>query len=251
MIQGINQALIIEKFIYGKFISSSSELVEVKCFLSRCGNTTILNYTELKGNSNMRNMIQGLKYFDDISDFYNNKYLLNACEAAINKNTNQAKFDYCLNNDTIIETANNTENLMKLMDNMIDNIYMQDEMDLYMNTYKDEKDKYYHRLKYFNDTYYQKIEYIFSTYVFPVGDFFEGIINNNLRDYLILKKEVQIILIFLLSLIMIIYCIIFFIVYIPRLIHYLSVSRSVINIIPVSIILKTNDLEKWIDNKSN
>lgn len=40
-------------------------------------------------------------------------------------------------------------------------------------------------------------------------------------------------------------------IYIPRLMHFINVTRSVIKIIPTSIIMVTQDLEKWIESKYN
>ena len=243
MIQNINQLLIIEKFIYGKLISISSEIIEVKCFISSCDNRTILNYTEFKSNREIRDMMKGLRNFKKIEDYYNNKYLLNACEAVIDKILEKEKFDYCTKNDSIISTANNTDNLLKLADNIIDNIYKKEEMNRHTNGVQPNK------LSLFNESNFQNIEYIFYNYIFLVGDFLADIIKNNLDEYLLMKKRILIILVCCLTLVLILYCLVFISVYIPRLVHFLSVSRSVMKIIPTSMIMITPELENWIENK--
>ena len=243
MIQNINQLLIIEKFIYGKLIAISSEIIEVKCFISSCENRTILNYTEFKSNTEIRDMMKGLRNFKKIEDYYNNKYLLNACEAVIDKIMESEKFEYCQNNDSIISTANNTDNLLKLEDNIIDNIYKKEDMYRYTNGVQS------NRLSLFNESNFQNIEYIFYNYIFSVGDFFADIIKTNLDEYLVMKKRILILLVCCLALTLILYCLIFMSIYIPRLVHFLSVSRSVMKIIPTSIIMITPELENWIENK--
>jgi hypothetical protein len=246
MIQDINQLLIIEKFIYGKLISISAEIIEVKYFIIGSKNTTILDYSELKSNSEIRNMIKGLKNFKEIEDYYNNKYLLDACKASIDKDSEPERYKYCNNNDTIISTANNTDNLIKLIENIIDNIYKKDEMkaDLSQN---DTTDIISDNLFLFNESNFQNIEYIYFNYIFSVGDFYSKSIINNLNYYLIDKKRILLILVCSSSLVIITYCIIFLSIYIPRLIKFINISRSVLKIIPTSIIMITPELENWID----
>ena len=253
MIQDINQLLFIEKFIYGKLISTSTEIIEVKCFISSCNNMTVLNYSELKSYSEIGNIIKGLKNFKEIDNYYNDRYLLDACYAVMDKYLEEEKYNKCLN-DSIIASANNTDNLMKLIHNIIDNIYKQDDMDKFTYGYLNvsESDlaiiqKY--RIKLFNETNFKNVEYIFYNYIFLVGDTFQEAIISNLSSYLKYKKKIIIILIFSLALIIIIYGLVFMSFYIPRLIHFLGVSRSVMKIIPTSIIMITPELESWIENK--
>ena len=251
MIQDINQILFIEKFIYGKLIATSAMIIEMKCFISGCKNNTVLDYSELKSYAEIRNMIKGLKDFKEIDDYYNNKYLLDACDASIDKSVDEVKYNLCLN-DSIIASANNTDNLMKLIDNIIDNIYKKDDMDRYTNGLLNNGNSINesYRLNLFNETNFQNVEFIFYNYIFSVSDFFGEAIKNNVDRYLSFKKEIIIILVFGLALIIVLYCIIFMSYYIQRLIHFLSVSRSVMKIIPTSIIMTTPELENWIENKN-
>ena len=108
-----------------------------------------------------------------------------------------------------------------------------------------------YRLKLFNETNFKNIEYIFYNYIFSVGDYFGDSIRENLDHYLLNKMKILICLIFGLTLIIILYSILFMSLYIPRLIHFLSVSRSVMKIIPTSIIMITQELENWIENKNS
>ena len=248
MIQDINQLLFIQKFIYGKLISSSTQIFEMKCFISSCQNNTILDYSEFKSFLEIRKLVIGLKNFEEANDYYNNQYLLDACDASIDRSIDEDRYKLCLN-ESIIGSANNTDNLLKLIDNIIDNIYKQDEMDLYLKNNTNITINQSHRLNLFNKTNFQMVEHIFYNYIFSVGDLFEITVKRNLNDYLQIKKRIVILLVFGLALIIILYCIIFLIFYIPRLIHFLSVSCSVMKIIPTSIIMITPELENWIENK--
>ena len=105
------------------------------------------------------------------------------------------------------------------------------------------------RLSLFNESNFQNLEYIFYNYIFTVGNFFADIIKINLDEYLIMKKRILILLVCCLALALILYCIVFISIYIPRLVHFLSVSRSVMKVIPTSMIMHTPELENWIENK--
>ena len=45
------------------------------------------------------------------------------------------------------------------------------------------------------------------------------------------------------------FCLLFGICFIKKLIHHLSVSRIILKIIPTSVIINTQELESWIENK--
>ena len=48
---------------------------------------------------------------------------------------------------------------------------------------------------------------------------------------------------------MIIYCFYLMIFFVKKLVNYLSVSRCIMKIIPTSVIISTQELETWIENK--
>ena len=83
----------------------------------------------------------------------------------------------------------------------------------------------------------------------PVGNNFADIATTDLNNYLKKKKILIILLILLLFIFMIIYCLFLGITLIKQLIHYLSVSRCIMKIIPSSVIINTQELENWIENK--
>ena len=248
-IKNINQFLLIESYIYGKLISNSANILEVKCFISECNTSTVLDYSELKSNDNIQEIIKGIRHFQEIEDFYNNKFLLNACKAAINEEVQKRRYDLCIN-DSVIISANNTDNIMKLIENIIDNIYKKDEMDQgRIKTLANGTNITYFRQLLFNETIFQNIENIFYKYVFSVDEILEDVIEKSLNDYLKIRKNLLVILIFCLACIIIIYIIFFLIVSVPKLVYLLSVSRCVLKIIPTSIIMNTPELETWIENK--
>ena len=183
----------------------------------------------------IQEVIKGINLFPEVDDFYNYKYLLNACMAAI-KDIHSKEYNVCMN-DTFIISANNTDNLLKLIDDLVDSIKKEDEMN------NDDKKNL------FNTTYFRQIEYMFYNYIFSVGDNFAEAVTNNLNTYLYEKNLIIIFIAVTIGVITCIYCIIFRVYIIKRLIHHLSVSRCIMKIIPTSVIISTQELESWIENK--
>ena len=248
-IKDINQFLLIENYIYGRLISASVDTLELKCFINNCSNTTVLNFAFLQNTDNIQEVISGIKKFKEIENFYNNKFLLNACEAAINKNNDKKKYDICLN-ESIINSANNTDNIMKLLEYKIDNIFRKNEMNKgKIETLRNGTNVTYFRQMLFNITDFKEVEDIFYKYIFTVDNIFEEIIKRSLDDYLKIKKYLLIILVFCLALLMVLYNFIFLAISVPKLVYLLNVSRCVLKIIPTSVIMTSPELEAWIENK--
>ena len=242
MIKDINSFLIIEKFFYGKLISVSSKIIEMKCFLTKCQNRTIFDVSEFESYLNINDIILSMKNFKEIENYYNNKFNLNACGATLNDNPRQLTYELCINN-TLTKKGNNTDNLIKIIEDYINNIYNQDEMNY--------NNPNFLRINLFNSEFFQLIEFIFYNYIYGIDKLLSNIIKSSLSDYLDTKKKIIITFIFFLILINFLFFWLFMLIYIPRLMHFINVTRSVIKIIPTSIIMVTQDLEKWIESKYN
>ena len=249
LIQDVNKLLLIVNYIYGKLISTSVNIVEVKCFISECNNSTSLDYSKLKSTETIQEVIKGLKHFEKIEDYYNKKFLLNACEAAMEREKEKERYDIC-KNDSIITSANNTDNIMKLIENIIDNIYKKEEMDEgTIKTLSNGTNVTYYKQLLFGDTNFQTIENIFYKYIFSVDSTFKNVVKTSLFIYLKYKKRVLILLIVFFAITMVAYNAIFLTFSSPKLVYLLSVSRCVLKIIPTSVIMSTPELESWIESK--
>ena len=242
MVYNTNQLLLVENHIFGELISSSASTVEVKCFMSECKTSTNLSYSGLVNMDIIQEVIKGITTFNEVKNFYNEKFLLNACAAAIDKNEHEEEYNLCLNENLIV-SANNTDNLIKLVDSIVDNIYKEDKMNI------ENKTEGYTKYQLFGKSYFNQMELIFYKYIIPVGDNFARLVNEDLDHYLTERKILVLILVCVLGAIMIVYSLIFGIIFINQLIHYLSVSRCIMKIIPTSVIISTQDLENWIENK--
>ena len=184
MVFNTNQLLLVENHIFGELISSSASTVEVKCYMSYCINSTTLSYSDLVNMDIIQQVIKGITTFNEVKNFYNEKFLLNACAAAIDKNINEQEYNECLNENLII-SANNTDNLIKLVDSIVDNIYKEDRMRIKNKTIG------YERYQLFNTSYFNQMEEIFYKYIIPVGDNFAKLVNEDLNHYLSEKKNIS------------------------------------------------------------
>ena len=83
MVNNTNQLIIVQNYIFGKLIETSTSTIEIKCFMSECKNLTDdLNYTGLVNMDLIQEVIKGVNVFPEISVFYNEKFLLDACAAS-------------------------------------------------------------------------------------------------------------------------------------------------------------------------
>ena len=124
-----------QNYIFEKLIIASSSILDIKCKISGCHATGDLDTSQLANYTIIHDIIKGLNAFPNVSEFYNEKFLLNACKAAYT-NESSIEYIYCLI-DPLIQAAINTENLLKLIDDLIFNLLKQDEMvNVYQNKSK-------------------------------------------------------------------------------------------------------------------
>jgi hypothetical protein len=240
MITNTNKLILIQNYIFGNLIGSSASTVEVKCFMSECQNKTMLHFNDTHIKNQVQDVIRAIPLFAGVKDFYNEKYLLNACASAIDKATKEYEYNKCMNN-TLIHSANNTDNLIKIIENNVQKIYKQYE------TSQNKEPNNHTEL--FNTTFFTQVEEIFYNYIIPVGDFFSSIVTNDLDNYLGEKKNIVVILIIVLVVLVVVYCLVFGIIFVNQLVHYLSISRQITKIVPTSVIIATQDLEAWLENE--
>ena len=240
MILNSNQLLIVEKYILGNLIVTSTSLIEIKCFINEC-DIKELKVTKLNDYNTIQDVLKGLKNFPIISEFYNDKYLLNACSASFDQEQQMEDYNKCLN-DLTIKTANNTENLLRLIDDLILNIKKEYEVQVKINNL-------YNKKNLFNEINYREIENIFFNYLINVEGNFVSCVMINLSSFLYSTVKIEIIILVLYIVVSIFFCIITRLIVIKKILHYLSVSRCIMKIIPTYAIISTPELELWIENK--
>ena len=246
IVNNTNHLLVVENYIFGLLIESSAETVDIKCFMSNCQNKTKLGYSHIANTELMLNVIEGMNSFQKVSEFYNLNFLANACGTVINNETSPAKYNECMN-DTLIISVNSTDSLIRLITDIVGNLNT--EYDIRKEKKANNQTIEEVKLSLFETDYFQLMEKAFYKYILPVGNNFAEIVTMDLNNYLNGNKTLIILLILLLFILMIIYCLFLGITLIKQLIHYLSVSRCIMKIIPTSVIINTQELENWIENK--
>ena len=215
--------------------------------MSNCNVQSELYYQNLVDNSEIQKIVQGISLFSELNEFYNERFLLNACEAVYVINT--LEYDECMG-DELIQSANNTDSLLKLIEEIVDNIYKDLEMQtgktfILNNGTETEFQNYY----LFSSNNFNQLELIFYKYIVPVSNNFGGLCKISLNNYLKKEKILILILIICLGVIIAGFCIYIIVFFVKKLIHLLSVSRCILKIIPTTVINNTPDLEVWIENK--
>lgn len=241
MIISTNKMIDVQNFLFGKLYVASLSTVEIKCMMSNCNTNNELNYSTLVNKSVIQSIVQAINIFPKLDDFYNNKFLINACESAFNKEKNPTEYENCMN-DVLIQSANNTDSLLKLIDETVNNIQKDQEMKL-------EADSNFDNIKLYNTSSFNELESIFYKYVSPVSYNLDEVVTESLKDYLNTKFILLSIISASLLLSMIIISFWVGVFGVKRLIHLLSVSRCILKIIPTIVINNTQDLELWIENK--
>ena len=237
MVQDTNQLLLVQIYIFGKLVHTVISTIEVKCFMSDCLNETKIDFNLLDDPNLITEVIKGADKFPKINEYYNDKFLLDAC-GAIYENED-IHYTECMK-DNLIASANNTDNLLKLVDDWVDNIHKEDDMN------NGDKNN---RINLFNTTFFNNIEKMFYKYIFNVSDHFQSVVRKDLEDYLH-KKTLELYAIGIcMGILTSLFCMVLGIVFIKKLIHHLSVSRIILKIIPTSVIINTQELETWIENK--
>jgi len=233
--------LLVQNYIYGKLVKTLSLLLEIKCYIGECQIKNELNNTGLVDMSLIQNVINGVNLLPKISEFYNEKFLLNACSAAINPESQKELYESCLG-DSIIINANNTNNLLKLIEIYFDNLKKEYEINSNI-------DPNYKKIKLFNSTNFKNMEYIFIFYILSVPDKFKETIVDGLNEFLLSEEIFITFLIISSGILIFLCCIILGFILIRKLVHYLCISSCIIKIIPISVIFGTQELETWIENK--
>ena len=238
-IKKANELILAQNYIFEKLIITSSSIADVKCFLSGCDVYVKLDTSQLADYNKIHDIIRGLNLFPKISEFYNEKFLLSACKAAFTNETSEDFLNCTF--DQIILAAINTENLLKLVDDLIFNIRKEDEII--------SKSRNYSKKTLFESDYYGQIDTIFFRYFLTVETNFVDCIEYDLDKFLNSFYLTSLLLLGSFGLIIIVYYILSRIFLIRNLIHNLSISRMIMKIIPTSIIINTPELETWIESK--
>jgi hypothetical protein len=249
MITSSNQVLSVSNYIYGLSLTASSNTVKIKCNIAQCllQNPDVfqLNIAE---RADVESLIRGLTDFPEIGDFYNNKFLLNACGVLYDSVNNATQYGDCMN-DVTIKSANNTDSMLKLIDETISNILKDKEMKLNLPyTLADGSTTMFSTPYLYETVNFRNLEYIFYTYITPVSDNFSKVVTLSQNTFLnrVNTNIVILICVFVLCILVISFYIAF--IFTKTLVHLFSVARLIVKLIPTNVINNTQELEMWMEN---
>ena len=250
MVDLSNEIISIQNFAFGKSLTASTSTVFIKCLIALCATNSVFNYPQtFVNNSLVEGIIRDMSDFPEIANFWDNEYLLNACLVVTN-NTNSTTYINCMN-DVIIQSANNTDSLLKLLSETVATIQKDIQMksgQSYKLTAQNISVLFANPLE-FESSYFNSLEYVFYNYITPLNDNFAVVVQLAMTNYLSSRKIIIIILICIFGLSMLLTSIYIAFIFTDKLIHLLSVSRCILRIIPTNVINNTQELETWIENK--
>jgi hypothetical protein len=249
MVNNTNKLIEVQKFIFGKILTSSASIVEIKCNLTECSTNNNLDFDDLININDMQQIVLGINNFDELNNFYNKKYLVNACQVLYNEENETDLYESCMENK-FIKSANNSDSLIKLIDETVDilnqNIKVKSNGNVTLNNGTEVG--FFKSYLYSDESFYN-LETVFYDYVAPISDVFASVCKRSLNKYLNEKKNIVFSLIIINGVIITFFCLYVEIFYIKKLIHFLSVSRLILKVIPTMVINNTPELETWIESK--
>ena len=250
MIDSSNQILSVQNYIFGKSLTASASTVNIKCIISECKTKQPLSYNvDFVDRANIESIVRDIGNFPELSNFYSNKFLLNACAVIFPQDLNNTDYVKCMN-DVVIKSANNTDSLLKLVDETVATIIKDKEMKANTEVIlKDNTTAIFSNPLLFETKNFRDLEYIFYNYITPISDNFSSVVSLSLNDYLLAEKVKIIILISVFAICILLFSFYIAFIFTKKLIHLLSVARVILRIIPTSVINNTQDLETWIENK--
>ena len=248
MVVSTNKLITVENYMFGKILSAGASTLKIKCNMSECNIKTELNYSGIVDKSQIQKIVQGISLFNKLNTFYNEEFLLNACKSVFQ--TNSTEYSNCMN-DELVQSANNTDSLLKLIDETVDNLYKEREMNENNENYvlkNGDIVKFKSIYLYESESFYD-LETVFYKYIAPVSDNFAQICISSLNSYLKTKKNIVVLLDIFFCFVVIFLCLYVAFCFVNKLVHLLSVSRCILKIIPTTVINNTQELESWIENK--
>ena len=249
MVNNTNKLIEVQKFIFGKILTASANIVEIKCNISECLTQNKLKFDDLININDMQQIVLGINNFGELDNFYNKKYLVNACQFLYDEETEAELYEICMENK-LVKSANNSDSLIKLIDETVDILY--EDIEVYssktvkLNNGSDVP--FFKSFLYSTDSFFD-LETVFYNFVAPISNNFSDICKRSLNKYLNEKKDIVFSLIIIYGILITFICLYIEIFYIKKLIHFLSVSRLILKIIPTMVINNTPELETWIESK--
>jgi hypothetical protein len=240
MIYYSNQMLLVQTYIFGKLVLTSHSVVNIKCLISNCQTDTLIVYPDnsFLNKTQYEDIIISFSYFPTLSNFYNNKFLIDAC--LVIYPADDPNYEIC-KSDSLIKSANNTDSLLKLLDETVaiiekDRLTRTQNNSTFQNEYL------------FETNSFNELEKIFYKYITPISNKFSIEVIDSLQNFLGNMKAVITLIVVICVIMIMIFSFNIIFIFINKLVHLISVSRCILKILPTSVITATNELESWIES---
>ena len=235
------QIMEVQTYIFGRFSTASCLTVKLKCILSKCNVNNTLDCNSFINNDLKYTYYTYLSNYPLLNEFYNKNFLLNACGAVFDYETEEYK--NCLNDEMVI-LINNTDAFIDMLTEKIDNLIYEYDSNSNLNDN-------YPAYEIFSSNNYYVMEKIYYEFIIPVIDRLDNIVLKSVNDELKKKKKLAIIVILLLICSMIIFINYVVFIFLRKLVYFLNISKCVVKIIPCTIISTNPDLENWLEKINN
>jgi PAS domain S-box-containing protein len=232
MIENAEKFYYLKNYFFFSMIKASTDLVDTKCTLLSCKRQKLIGFNKSFTYEDDTIIKEQLNFYPELFNLYTNKYLKDIC-ALIHNDTVSTSYLDCSNDDIILST-NST---LVLLNTLNDALY-------YIN-----KEYSIDKTAQFNNTYFEKAERIFYDFIINIP---RNLINTSvisLNNYMYKIQFIVVSLIVIFAVVIITFSIYAIFSYIASLIDYIAISRCILKIIPTNVIIHTNELEEWLENK--
>ena len=238
IISSTNEIITIQNYLFGNILDTSIALIYLKFTLRYKSTENEINTIPSNSYETLQTIIMSISKFDQILELYNNMQT-DVCKATFE--TDSENFNNCENDSMINSYVNNTNSLF---DCIKDNV---DAMMQLLNTYV-RNDESYEPMNLFANENLKKIEYLYYNYLVYISDNIAVVTLNNQKTKLNSKKKTALTIYILVIVQVVIYSFIIWVFFLKRIVYLLTITRSVLRIIPISVLSSTQELVYWIED---
>ena len=238
IISSTNEIISIQNYLFGNILETSIALIYLKYTLRYHSTEENIEIIPFNSNNTLQNIVMSISKFDKILELYNNMRT-DVCKTIFDVDSED--FNNCQNDSIINSYVNNTDSLYNCIK---DNV---DAMMQLLNTYI-QNDSSYEPMNLFSNENYNKIEYLYYNYLVYISDNIALVTLNNQKTKLNSKKKTALTIYILVIVQVVIYSFIIWVFFLKSIVYVLTITRSVLRIIPITVLYSTQELVYWIED---
>ena len=223
-------------YLIENFLFTAGSLLYMQCQIINCNSTGEIDRTNIINETLEVILFETLPKFPKLSNFYYKEYLIDACAAMYGFNNDN--YSNCLSNVYYIQFTNNTYSIQKIILSNIDVL-------LYEKTINDAKNQ--SSISLFISNEFRYVIVLFRNFYIYCVDNLNTILEKSTSGKAE-NESINILIcitIFIFLIGMVVICVQFF--FVKSLSQKFTVSRSFVIIIPSFYIMKTQDLDNWLE----